>query len=92
MEDKEQKQPEKLVKSLNTLDKDVQELDKDIKHLSAGQRGWRSLFSGTLSGLGTVIGATVIIGLIIFLLQKLSVLPGIGEAFSVLLHQLQKKP
>ena len=47
-------------------------------------------FLGGLSwGFGTVLGATVVVGLVIIILSKLDSVPIIGEFFSSILQSIQ---
>ena len=45
---------------------------------------------GIFTGLGTVIGATVVVGLLVALLNVFGALPGIGDWFSGLGNEIQK--
>lgn len=84
---------EPLTKSIRALDKDVQQLDHDVKEANKQNRTWPSFWRGIVGSLGAVIGATILISLILYLLQRLAVLPVIGEIFKLALEQLrQGKP
>ena len=50
---------------------------------------WRSLANGILIGLGTVIGATVLIGFIVSLLKPLITIPIIGEIIAQIIAAVQ---
>lgn len=47
---------------------------KDVKKLFA-----LKFFGGVFSGLGTVVGATVIVGLFLYVLGKLELVPFLGD-------------
>lgn len=81
-----------LNNSINELDQDVKVLDQDIKSLNKSNRGWPSFWRGIIGSLGAVIGATIIISFILYVLQRLAVLPVIGEIFRLALDHLKNKP
>ncbi len=50
------------------------------------------LLNGVMSGLGAVIGATVLLALLLFILGKLQVLPYIGKFIAELIRIVQSQP
>ena len=48
-----------------------------------------NFLGGLAWGVGTVLGATLIVGIIILILNRLSALPGIGNFFINILNDLQ---
>ena len=50
--------------------------------LSTPRQIWSSLLRGTFAGLGGVLGATVGVGLLVFLLQHFGGVPYIGHFFN----------
>jgi hypothetical protein len=60
-------------------------------HLPTGKVILNNFLGGLAWGVGTVLGATVIVALIILLLSKLSVIPVVGNFFINILNQLQHR-
>jgi hypothetical protein len=60
-------------------------------HLPTGKVILNNFLGGLAWGVGTVLGATVIIALIILLLSKLSAIPVVGNFFISILNQLQHR-
>jgi len=87
----EHENKQNLNQSIQELDQDVKTLDHDIKGLNKSNSGWPSFWRGIIGSLGAVIGATIIISLVLYLLQRLSVLPVIGEIFRLALDHLKNK-
>ena len=73
--------------------KEYIEISPDRGHTRIHISTWKMIlnnFLGGLSwGLGTVLGATVVVGLIILILSKLNSVPVIGDFFSSVLRSLQ---
>lgn len=51
---------------------------------------WMQFMKGAAFGLGSVIGATVFVSLIIYLLSQVAFLPIIGEWIKVILEEIHK--
>ena len=63
----------------NDLLKALSELSVEVQRLSKQQRDWRiSLRNGILAGLGGVLGATVVVSVLGYVLQPFKKLEGIG--------------
>ena len=58
-------------------------------HISTWKMILNNFLGGLFWGLGTVLGATVVVGLLILLLSKLNSIPVIGDFFSSVLQSLQ---
>ena len=58
-------------------------------HVPTGRIIINNFFGGLAWGVGTVLGATVIVGLIVLVLSKLNSVPIIGDFFSGILQQIQ---
>ncbi|OGY26312.1 MAG: hypothetical protein A2Z11_01150 [Candidatus Woykebacteria bacterium RBG_16_43_9] len=58
-------------------------------HISTGKMILNNFLGGLAWGLGTVLGATVIVAIVIILLTKLNTVPVIGDFFSKLLETIQ---
>ncbi len=54
-----------------------------------GKMIMNSFFSGLAWGLGTVIGATVIVALLVFIASKLNTAPIVGDYISEIIKQIQ---
>ncbi|HEX7456032.1 MAG TPA: DUF5665 domain-containing protein [Candidatus Nanoarchaeia archaeon] len=73
--------------------KEYIEVGSDRGHTRIHISTWRMVFNNFLGGLswgfGTVLGATVVVGLVIIILSKLDSVPIIGEFFSSILQSIQ---
>lgn len=67
----------------NVLIKDYLELLQDTK-----RQLWLSLLRGVAAGLGGVIGATVMVALLVFILARLAGIPVVGDFFRGISHSL----
>lgn len=81
-----------LTKEVNQLAKQVQklqntELIKIYKH--PGKLIWYSFLKGIMVGLGSVVGATVVVAILIYLLSKISFVPVIGDFVNEIVGQLE---
>ena len=84
------KKSDDLTKAIENLDDSVEDLDDSIKQ-SLKLGGWRATFArGIVGAIGAAVGATIIIGLMVYLLQKLAGAPFVGDLFRLLLQQLQQ--
>lgn len=84
-----------MKKSENSLDK----LNKSIKELNEHyffkmhSSFWKvlsiSLFRGLLSGLGWVLGATILVSLLTYTLSQIEFIPILGEWVSQLINEIE---
>ncbi|MEX0621623.1 MAG: DUF5665 domain-containing protein [Candidatus Woykebacteria bacterium] len=58
-------------------------------HISTGKMVLNNFLGGLAWGFGTVLGATVVVGLGIFVLSKLNTVPILGEFISNILREIQ---
>lgn len=79
---------EDLDTSVDELDSSVEELDDSIESLTKSMGYWPSFFRGITGAIGAAIGATLVLGLIIYILQTLAGFPFVGTLFQTLLNQL----
>lgn len=81
-----------LVKEMRTLSKEVRNL-KNLEFVKILKSPWKflglSLLKGMMVGLGTVIGASVLVGLFIYLLGQISFVPIIGDFVQDIISQIQ---
>lgn len=59
-------------------------------HISTGRIVFNNFLGGLAWGFGTVLGATVVVGLVVILLSKLNSVPIIGNFFSSILQAIQQ--
>ncbi|MEK7673128.1 MAG: DUF5665 domain-containing protein [Patescibacteria group bacterium] len=89
------------IKLENELAKNVSELSKqvaDIKNMEVirilrrpFRLMWLSFLKGLMVGFGSVLGASVLVAIFIFILSKMSLVPYIGDQFQSIIDQLQLK-
>lgn len=79
---------EDLDASVDELDSSVEELDNSIEQLTNKMGFWPTFFRGVIGALGAAIGGALVLGIIVYILQKLAGFPFIGELFQALLQQL----
>lgn len=81
-----------LAEEVKKLTKEIQKL-KDSEFLKVFAHPWKfmgfSLLKGMMVGLGSIIGATVLVGLLIYLLSKISLVPIIGDFVKDIMNQIQ---
>lgn len=58
-------------------------------HLSPGRLMWNNFLGGLAWGFGTVLGATIVVALVLFILSKLDTVPIIGDFISRILEQIE---
>ena len=58
-----------LAKSLRSIERQLEKLNSELEKRNSF---WRRLTSSLLTGLGTVIGATLISGLVIYILARIA--------------------
>ena len=59
-------------------------------HISTGKVVLNNFLGGLAWGFGTVLGATLVVGLVIFILSKLNSIPVIGDFISDILQGIQQ--
>ena len=69
----------------------LHELKTSVDSSNRANTFWPTLMRGVVGSLGAVLGATIVIAIVIFILQKLSGVPFVGQLFQLLLHTLQRK-
>ncbi len=71
-----------LIKEVSTLSKEVQNL-RDFELLQVYKHPWRlalySFWKGLMVGLGSVIGATVLVAILVYILSQFSTVPFLGD-------------
>jgi hypothetical protein len=67
---------------------ELKKLNKSISKLNSRLSPYRSFFSGVMSGLGSVVGATIVVALIAYVLRNVDVVPIIGEWLSGIIAQV----
>lgn len=77
----------------NEQSKEYIEVSPDRGHTRIHISTWRMVLNNFLGGLfwglGTVIGATLVVGLVIIILGQLNSVPIIGDFFSDILQSIQ---
>lgn len=89
----EQKQPtdtKKLTEAIEDLETDIEDLDQTLEQSLKAQGTFPTFMRGVIGSLGALIGATLVIGLLVYILQKLAGVPFIGHYILTLLNQLQQ--
>ncbi|MFH1720602.1 MAG: DUF5665 domain-containing protein [Patescibacteria group bacterium] len=81
------------------LAKEVKELSKNIRNLesekifqiikSPWRLMWMSFLKGLMVGFGSVLGATVIVAIFIYLISQVEFIPIIGEWVNEIVEQVQ---
>lgn len=78
-------------KSINThldaLNEEIKKLNSLLNRLYSRQSFARSFTVGLLSGFGSAIGATVIFGLVVYLLSNINLVPVIGDWLGAIMEQ-----
>lgn len=75
------------------LAQEIKRLNHVINRLYKQQSLWHSFLRGILSGLGSVLGATIIVALIAYLLRNINLVPIIGDWLSqIFANVLQNLP
>jgi len=71
-----------------TLVDEIKRLNQILNRLYARQSFGRFFLSGIFTGLGSVVGATLFISLIVYFLSKVELIPIIGSWFGQLIPQI----
>lgn len=97
LEETTQPQSNNLASAMTELDQDIKKLDETMEELDdqleqsiKAQGWWPTLLRGVIGALGAAVGATLIIGAIVYLLQYLSSTPYLGHYVNEILQQLQQ--
>ena len=81
-----------LVKELDNLTRQIKKLQNAelIRiYKKPGKFLFFSFMKGIMMGLGSVLGATVVVALLVYLLSKVSFVPIVGEFISDIIGQLE---
>lgn len=72
---------------------ELKKLNKNISRMNSTRSFAHSFLVGIVSGLGSVIGATIVVGFIVYLLRNINVVPLIGDWLSQIFeHVLRNLP
>ena len=93
----EQQRDERLVEQLERISAVTTTLAQEVERLQewhplAGDQRrllWRSFLQGIASGLGRAVGATLIVALLVWLMGKLQLVPGLGQWIARLIEAIQ---
>ena len=83
-------QLERLAAVITALTREVEQLQQ--WHPLAGRLRWllwRSFLQGIAGGIGRAVGATVVLGLLVWLLSRLQVVPVLGVWIARLMEAIQ---
>lgn len=81
-----------LAKEVRELTKEVNKL-KDLEFIRVFKHPWKfmwfSFLKGLMVGFGTVLGASVLVGLFVYLLAQISFVPILGDFINDIMSQIQ---
>ncbi|MFA5947703.1 MAG: DUF5665 domain-containing protein [Candidatus Gracilibacteria bacterium] len=81
-----------LVKDLKTLTREVENL-KDLEFIQVFKHPWKfiwfSLLKGLMVGFGSVLGATVVVALFVYILSQISLVPVVGDFVKEVIDEIQ---
>jgi len=84
-----------LTKEIKELTKEVRKL-KDLEFLRVFKHPWKfmgfSFLKGIMVGFGSILGATVLVALFIYILSKISLVPVIGDFVQDIIKEIQANP
>ncbi|MBI2589601.1 hypothetical protein HYW32_01020 [Candidatus Berkelbacteria bacterium] len=64
------------------IEKQFEEIQTTLRKMSRRENSWRLIiWRGILFGIGSTLGAVIILYSLLIILQKLEVLPGVGTIF-----------
>lgn len=86
----EEKTEEKYVDTNLEQIKILQEISLKLDGIKKAPPLWRYLVQGSLIGLGSVLGATVIIAIVVALLKTFVSVPIVGEIITQIINLLEK--
>lgn len=70
------------------LIEEIKKLNASIEKLNARYVPLRVFFNGILTAIGTFIGATVVVGLIVYLLSQIPLIPILGNVLADLVAEI----
>lgn len=68
------------------LTEEIHELNLNINRLIRQQHAYRAFFNGIVYGLGTVIGATIVVAIALYALRNVQFVPLIGGWFAQIIQ------
>mgnify|MGYP003421532742 FL=1 len=74
----------------DSLKQELQLLNQNIAKLVRRQNLWRSFFGGVLSGLGSVVGATIVVAILAYMLRNVQLVPLIGSWIGDIVTQISQ--
>lgn len=81
-----------LTKEVKALTKEVEKL-KDLEFMRVFHHPakfmWFSFLKGMMVGLGSVLGATVLVALLLFILSKISLVPVVGDFVKDIMQEIE---
>lgn len=81
-----------LSKEVKILTKEITKL-KDLEFIQVLKHPWRlmglSLLKGIMIGFGSVLGATVLVALFVYLLSQISLVPVLGDFVKDIIQEIQ---
>jgi hypothetical protein len=83
-----------LVKNLTKLTKEIERLQQleFIKLIKKpGRLIWYGFLKGVAVGFGSVVGASLVVGVFVFILSKISVVPVIGDAVNAVIEEIDSQ-
>ncbi|MFA6992411.1 MAG: DUF5665 domain-containing protein [Candidatus Gracilibacteria bacterium] len=81
-----------LIKEVKTLSEEVRKL-KHLEFVQILKRPWKftllSLVKGLMIGFGSVLGATLLVAIFIYVLSKIQLVPVVGDFVESVLQEMQ---
>lgn len=81
-----------LAKGIKELTKEIQKL-KDSEFLQVFKNPWKFIFfsflKGLMIGFGSILGASVLVGIFVYILGQISFVPVIGDFIKDIVLQIQ---
>ena len=81
-----------LSKEVKELTKEITKL-KDLEFIQVLKHPWRlmglSLLKGIMVGFGSVLGATVLVALFVYILSQISLVPVVGDFVKDIIQEIQ---
>ncbi|MBI4232539.1 hypothetical protein HY605_04875 [Candidatus Peregrinibacteria bacterium] len=86
------KAEEKLIQELKELSQEIRKL-KDQEFIQVFKKPWKflwfSFLKGLIVGFGSILGASVLVGLFVYLLAQISLVPILGDFVEDIMSQIQ---
>lgn len=86
------KEVKELVKESRTLAKEVKNL-KDLEFVQILKRPWRFLLlsfgKGLMVGFGSVLGASLVVGIFFYIIAQISLVPIVGDFVNKVMSQIE---